>query len=167
MTPDFFHVFAKRSLTKNIFEEEKKFDSGTRFFWEYSSQLGVFWPRRGLHANQETVRKSAIFTQPNNQKQLKWSNTAYVNKWRFAFKIKLCVIRVTKTYLCMKVIRIFNAQPVKIPHFKSPLTYKQARWPPNFFQVFAKNSLIKNINEEEKKFDSRTWFFWKKVPYWM
>ena len=25
-----------------------------------------------------------------------------------------------------------------------------------FFQVFAKNSLIKNIFEEEKKFDSRT-----------
>ena len=28
--------------------------------------------------------------------------------------------------------------------------------PPIFFQVFAKNSLIKNIFEEEKKFDSRT-----------
>ena len=27
---------------------------------------------------------------------------------------------------------------------------------PRFFQVFAKNSLIKNIFEEEKKFDSRT-----------
>ena len=25
-----------------------------------------------------------------------------------------------------------------------------------FFQVFAKNSLTKNISEEEKKFDSRT-----------
>ena len=25
-----------------------------------------------------------------------------------------------------------------------------------FFQVFAKNSLMKNISEEEKKFDSRT-----------
>ena len=36
-----------------------------------------------------------------------------------------------------------------------------------FFQVFAKNSLIKNIFEEEKKFDSRHDFFWKKVPYWM
>ena len=31
---------------------------------------------------------------------------------------------------------------------------------PDFFsQVFAKNSLINNIFEEEKKFDSRTWFF--------
>ena len=33
MTPDFFQVFAKNSLI-NIFEEEKKFDSGTRFFWK-------------------------------------------------------------------------------------------------------------------------------------
>ena len=28
--------------------------------------------------------------------------------------------------------------------------------PDFFFQVFAKNSLIKNIFEEEKEFDSRT-----------
>jgi len=36
-----------------------------------------------------------------------------------------------------------------------------------FFQVFAKNSLIKNIFEEEKKFDSRTVSFWKIVPNWV
>ena len=36
---------------------------------------------------------------------------------------------------------------------------------PRFFQVFAKNGLIKNIFEEEKKFDSGTrLFFWKIVP---
>ena len=29
----FFQVFAKNSLIKNIFEDEKKFDSGTRFFF--------------------------------------------------------------------------------------------------------------------------------------
>ena len=29
----FFQVFAKNSLLKNIFEEEKKFDIGTRFFF--------------------------------------------------------------------------------------------------------------------------------------
>ena len=29
----FFQVFAKNSLIKNIFEEEKKFDSGTRLFF--------------------------------------------------------------------------------------------------------------------------------------
>ena len=39
---------------------------------------------------------------------------------------------------------------------------------PDFFsQEFAKNSLIKNIFEEEKKFDSRTLFFWKIVPNWL
>ena len=32
--PQFFlQVFAKNSLIKNIFEEEKKFDSGTRSFF--------------------------------------------------------------------------------------------------------------------------------------
>ena len=50
-------VFAKNSLIKNIFNEEKKFDSRTWFFSENSSVLGVFWPRRGLQANHGTVRK--------------------------------------------------------------------------------------------------------------
>ena len=39
--------------------------------------------------------------------------------------------------------------------------------PKFFYQAFAKNSLIKNIFEEEKKSDSRTLFFLEKVPYWM
>jgi len=64
-------VFAKNTLTKNILEEEKKFDRGTRYFLENSSQLGVFWPRRGRYADHGTVRKSAIFPQPGNKKQLK------------------------------------------------------------------------------------------------
>ena len=34
--------------------------------------------------------------------------------------------------------------------------------PQIFFQVFTTNSLIKNILEEEKKFDSRTLFFFGK-----
>ena len=43
MTPDFFFdAFAKNSQIKNIFEEEKKFDSGTQFFLENSSQLMYF-----------------------------------------------------------------------------------------------------------------------------
>ena len=67
----FFQVFAKNSLMKNIFEEEKKFDSRTRFFLENSSQLGVFWPTRELQVNHGTVLKSAIFLQPGNQKRLK------------------------------------------------------------------------------------------------
>ena len=40
----FLQIFVKNSLMKNIFEEEKKFDSRTCFFLENSSQLGVFWP---------------------------------------------------------------------------------------------------------------------------
>ena len=84
----FFQAFAKNSLKKNIFEEKNKFDSRTWFFLENSPLLGVFWPRLGFQANHLTVRKSAIFPQPGNQKQLKWSNTAYVNKRSFTFKIK-------------------------------------------------------------------------------
>ena len=38
-----------------MLEEEKKFDSGTQFLLENSSQLGVFWPRQGLQANHGTV----------------------------------------------------------------------------------------------------------------
>ena len=88
-----------------------------------------------LKLNTELSEKVQYFPQPSNQKQLKWSNTAYVDKWSFTFKIELCVFRVTKTKLFMKVIRIFNAQPVKIPHLKSPLTCKQARRP-HFFIAF-------------------------------
>ena len=90
-------------------------------FLENSSVLGVFWLRRGLQANHGTVRKSAKSLQPGNQKQVKWSNTVYFNQRSFNFKIKFCVFQVTKAKFCMKVIRIFNAQPVKIPILR-------ARW---------------------------------------
>ena len=39
--------------------------------------------------------------------------------------------------------------------------------PQIFFQVFTKNSVIKNIFEEEKKFDSKNFFFWEIVTYWV
>ena len=39
---------------------------------------------------------------------------------------------------------------------------------PNFFQVFAKNSLIENKFDDEKKYDSGTrLFLWKIVPNWV
>ena len=38
----------------------------------------------------------------------------------------------------------------------SPFLLNEHGDPQIFFQAFAKNSLIKNIFEEEKKFDSRT-----------
>ena len=68
--PVFFQVFTKNGLIKNIFEDEKKFDSRTLFFFENSPPLGVFWLRPGLQANHGTVRKSAIFPQPSNQNSL-------------------------------------------------------------------------------------------------
>ena len=37
----------------------------------------------------------------------------------------------------------------------SPFLLNEHGDPPIFFQVFAKNSVINNIFEEEKKFDSR------------
>ena len=76
----FCQVFAKNSLMKNTFEEEKSLIVEHDLFLENSSQLGVFWLRRGLQANHGTVRKSAIFPQPGNQKRLKRSSIAYVNK---------------------------------------------------------------------------------------
>ena len=69
--PRFFQVFAKNSLIKNLFEEEKSLIVEHNFFFENSPLLDVFWPRPGLQANHGTVRKSAIFPQPSNQKQLK------------------------------------------------------------------------------------------------
>ena len=47
------------------------------------------------------LSKKYNIPQPSNQKQLKWSNTTYVNKWSFAFKIKLCVFQVTKPDLIL------------------------------------------------------------------
>ena len=48
------------------------FGSRTSFCVGNGSQLGVFWPRRGLQVNHGTVRKGAIFPQPDNQEQLKY-----------------------------------------------------------------------------------------------
>ena len=67
------------------------------FFGENSFVFGVFGSRRGLQANHGTVQKSAISPQPGNQNQIKWSNTAYLNKRSFMFKIKFCVFQVTTT----------------------------------------------------------------------
>ena len=53
---------------------------------------------------------------------------------------------------------IFNAQPVKRPHFKSPLTCKHGD--PIFLLHFS-NVYIMNVNHAkfQKKFDSRTIIF--------
>ena len=72
------------------------------------------------------------------------------------FKIKFCVFQVTKTQFCKKVIRIFNAQPVKILQLKSLLTRKQHGDP--IFVLHFFNVHIMNVDyaKFQKKFDSRT-----------
>ena len=47
-------------------------------------------------------------------------------------------------------------QPKLDSEINSPFLLNEHGDPQIFFQVFAKNSQIKNIFEEEKKFDSRT-----------
>ena len=49
----------------------------------------------------------------------------------------------------------------------SPFLLNEHGDPRFFFQVFAENSLIKNIFEEEKSLIVEYDFFWKIVPYWM
>ena len=72
------------------------------------------------------------------------------------FQDKLCIFRVAKTWLCMKVIRIGNAQLVKIPHFKGPLMCKQAGWPHFFIAFFNAHIMNVNLVKFQKKFVSRT-----------
>ena len=118
--------------------------------------FGVFGSRWGLQANHGTVRKSVISPQPGNQKRIKWISIAYLNKRSFMFKIKFCVFQVTTTSFCKKGIRILNAQPVKIPQFKSLLTRKQARWPHLFIAFFNVHIMNVDYAKFQKKFDSRT-----------
>jgi len=72
------------------------------------------------------------------------------------FKIKFCVFQVTKISFCKKGIRIFNAQPVKIPQFKSLLTRKQSRRPHLFVAFFNVHIMNVVYAKFQKKFDSRT-----------
>ena len=60
---------------------------------------------------------------------------------------------ITETKYGITIIRILNAQPVKIPHSKSILTSKQARDPILFLHVHIMNV---NYAKFQKKFDSRT-----------
>ena len=66
----FFQIFAKNSLIKNVFEEEKTFDSGTRFFWKIVPNWVYFGQGEDFKPNMELSEKSAIFPQPSNQKRL-------------------------------------------------------------------------------------------------
>ena len=133
----FFQVFAKNSLIKNIpvFEEEKKFDSRTWFFLENSSNWVYFWqdedfklttelPERVQYCRNQAIKNGlneAILLISINEALLSRQNFGPFKKPRYLF--------------CMKVLQTLNAQPVKISHFKSLPTRKQARWP-HFFIAF-------------------------------
>ena len=110
------------------------------FFVENSSQLGVFGQGEDFKLTTELSEKVHCSRNQaiKNSLKVKWSNTAYVNKWSFAFKIKLCVSQV------IELIRIFNAQPVRIPHFKSLLTRKQ-RKTPFFFILKSLSNKLHNL----------------------
>ena len=57
----------------------------------------------------------------------------------------------------MHVLDVRDFPQTKLDNgLNSPFLLNERGDPRFFFQVFAKNSLMKNVFEEEKKFDSRT-----------
>ena len=126
-------------------------------FWGQSSFVfGVFGSRRGLLANQGTVRKSAISPQPGNRKRIKWSNTAYLNKRSIMFRIKFCVFQVTTTSFCEKWIRILNAQPVKYPSLRASWRVNKHSDPIFLLHFFNVHIMNVDYAKFQKNFDSRT-----------
>ena len=81
---------------KNMFEEEKKFDSRNMIFWKIVPTWVYFGQGEDFKLATELCEKVQYSRQPGNQKRLKWSNTAYVNKWSFIFKTKLCAFQESK-----------------------------------------------------------------------
>ena len=68
-----------------------------------------------------------------------------------------------RAYGRVRVLNIRDFPQTKLDNgINSPFLLNEHGDPQFFFQVFAKNSLMKNIFEEEKKFDSRTQFFFGK-----
>ena len=57
MTPDFFQLFAKNSLIKNTFEEEKSLIVEHDFLLKNSSQLGVFGQDEDFKLTKELTKK--------------------------------------------------------------------------------------------------------------
>ena len=67
------------------------------FFGKMVPNWVYFGQREDFKLTTELSEKGkSVMPQPGNQKRLKWSNTAYVSKWSFAFKTKLCAFQVTK-----------------------------------------------------------------------
>ena len=60
----------------------------------------------------------------------------------------------------MRVQNLRDFSKIKLDsEINAPFLLNEHGDPPIFFQVFTRNSLIKNIFEEEKKFDSRALLF--------
>ena len=59
--PQFFSGICCKQSNKEHIWRKKAWLVEHEFFFENTSILGVFWPRRGLQANHGIVRKSAIF----------------------------------------------------------------------------------------------------------
>ena len=84
----FFQVFAKSSLIKNILEEEKKFDSGTRFFlwkiivpnWVYFGQGEDFKLTTELSEKVQYSRNQAIKNSLNEAILLMSLNEALLSR---------------------------------------------------------------------------------------
>ena len=79
MTRDFFQVFAKNSIIKNIFQEEKKFDSGLEhdfFFWKVVPNWVYSGRGEDLKLTPQLSEKMQYSRNEAMEKQLKWSNTA-------------------------------------------------------------------------------------------
>ena len=111
--PNFFQVFAKKSLIKNIFEVAKKLDS-TTFFWKIVPYWVYFVQGEDFKQTTELSKKVQYSLNPAIKKSLNEASNAYVNKRNFTFKLAFWVSQVTKTQFCVKVIQIFNVQLVRI-----------------------------------------------------
>ena len=66
-------------------------------------------------------------------------------------------------------MRVLNVFPQTKPdgEINPPFLSNEHGDPRFFFQVFAYNTLIKNIFEEEKSLIVEHEFLWKTVPYWV
>ena len=118
-------------------------------FWKLVPNWVYFGQGEDFKLTTELFEKSAIFPQPwSNQKQLKRSNKwiNYVNKWSFAFKIKLCLFQVTKTLIILyEGDSNFSRATSKNTPFQEPADHFLL----HFFNVYVMNV---NYAKFQKKF---------------
>ena len=69
------------------------------FCGENSFVFDPFGSRRGPQPNHGTVQKSEISPQPGNQKRIKWSNTAYLDKRMLYVQDKILFVSINDLIL--------------------------------------------------------------------